>query len=101
MAHPLKLATPAEAVTVSPPVLAQLSTPVEGLLPMASVTLFVALVATFPLVSKSVTATGNVPVPVAWMFWPEVGWALKLRLVAVPPMMLKGLGLEGGLKPLE
>src|ERR1700722_7902075 len=95
MAQPVKLATPPEAVALRPPV--QLSTPLEGLVPMASVTLLLAPVATLPLASRSVTATGNVPVPVAWMFWPEVGWALKLRLVAVPPVMLKALALLGAM----
>src|ERR1700722_601004 len=99
MAHPLKLATPPEAVALRPPV--QLSTPPEGLLLMARVTLLAAPVATLPLASRSVTATGKVPVPVAWMFWPVVGWALKLRLIAVPPVMLKALALLGPMNTPE
>src|ERR1700722_8695899 len=100
MAQPLKLATPPEAVALRPPV--QLRTPPgPALLAMARVTLLAAPVATLPLASRSVTATGKVPVPVAWMFWPVVGWALKLRLIAVPPVMLKALALLGPMNTPE
>ena len=68
MAHPVKLATPAAAATVRPPVLVQLSTPNEGLLPMARVTFLVSVSTVFPLASWTATDAENVPVPVAWMF---------------------------------
>ena len=95
MAHPVKLATP--AVTVfgpSPPV--QVRTPALGLVPMAKVTV-VALspVSVLPLASWTATEALKVPVPVAWMFWPDVGWVVKVKAVAVPAVMLKALALSG------
>ena len=98
MAQPVKLATPAVAATVRPPVLVQLSTPNEGLLPMARVTFLVSVSTVFPLASWTATEAENVPVPVAWMFWPAVGWVVKVKLVAAPAVMLKALALVGAVR---
>ena len=43
-----------------------------------------------PLASWTATDTLKVPVPVAWMFWFTVGWAVKVSLVAKPG----GVGLR-------
>src|SRR3984885_14176495 len=96
MAQPVKLATPAATVTVRPPVLVQVRTPLLGLLLMASVTV-VALspVSGLPLVSWTAPDTGKLPVPVAWMLEPAVGWLVKVKFVAVPAVMLKALALRG------
>ena len=95
MAQPVKLATPETVATVRPPVLVQLSTPNEGLLPMARVTFLVSVSTVLPLVSWTATDTLKEPVPVAWMFWFGVGWVVKVKLVAVPAVMLKALALVG------
>src|SRR5580698_9662269 len=100
MEQPVKLATP--AVTVRgprPPVLVQLRTPPPALLLMAKVTV-VALspVSVLPLASWTATETAKVPVPLAWMFWPDVGWVVKVKLVAVPAVMLKALALVGAVR---
>jgi hypothetical protein len=74
----VKLATPDTAWTISPPTLEQLSTPADGFVPMASVTLDeLSFVSTMPFASSIATETENVPVPVAWMFCPVDGWAWK------------------------
>src|ERR1700733_14546363 len=89
MAQPVKFATPAATVTVRPPVLAQVRTPALGLLLMARVTV-VALspVSVLPLASWTATDTLNVPVPLAWMFEPAVGWVVKVSFVAVPGLLV-------------
>src|SRR5579862_806633 len=74
MAHPVKFATPAVAVTVRPPVLVHVRTPLLGLVPMARVTesvLPVPLVTMFPLLS--LIATDTLKLLVELMFWPELG----------------------------
>src|ERR1700733_2647822 len=68
MEQPVKLATPETALTVRPPVLVHARTPADGLIPMAKVTALVALVTVLALASWTLTETGKVPVPVAWMF---------------------------------
>src|ERR1700722_17683737 len=96
MAQPVKLAPPAAAATVRPPVLVQLRTPPgPALLLMARVTFRLSVKTVLPLVSWTATEAENVPVPVAWMFWLIVGWVVKLRAVAVPAVMLKALALVG------
>ena len=74
MAQPVKLATPEEAVAVRPPV--QLRVPLPGLSPLAMARVTVSVlswVATLLLASSIATETVKLPVPVAWMFWPELG----------------------------
>ena len=74
IAHPVKLATPEETVAVRPPV--QLRIPLPGLSPVAMARVTVSVlswVATLPLASSIDTETVKLPVPVAWMFWPELG----------------------------
>ena len=55
-------------------------------------------VSVLPLASWIATDTLKVPVPAAWMFWPEVGWVVKVNAVAVPAMMLKALALAGAVR---
>ena len=56
---------------------------------MAKVTVVaLSLVSVLPLASWTATDTLKVPVPVAWMFWPAVGWVVKVSLVAVPGLLV-------------
>src|SRR5580704_803303 len=68
MEHPVKPATPETALTVRPPALVQARTPADGLVPMAKVTALVAVLTVLALASWTLTETGKVPVPLAWMF---------------------------------
>ena len=72
-----KVATPLTALTVAVPA----SVPLPGLVPMASVTLLVALVMVLPKASCTVTATEglNAAVDVAL-----VGWTVKASVAAGP-----------------
>ena len=73
MAHPVKVATPAEALAVVPPLQVSAAPEVPVPLVMASETGAVEVVTTLPLESSTWTVTLNDPEPVAWMFWPELG----------------------------
>ena len=56
---------------------------------MAKVTVVaLSLVSVLPLASWTATDTLKVPVPVAWMFWPAVGWVVKVSLVGVPGLFV-------------
>ena len=104
MAQPAKLATPADAVAVRPPV--QLSTPPAGLLLIARVTWSLLSASTvLPSTSWIVTAIAKLPVPAAWMFDPEAGWVVKTSPAGLPAVMLKELAFVGafsvGLLELE
>src|SRR5437773_1004380 len=99
MAQPVKLATPLATVRVRPPVLVQLSTPADGLVPIARVTVVaLSAVTTLPLTSSTATATANDPVPVAWMLALVAGWLVKTSCVAEPAMMLKLFALAGAVR---
>src|SRR5580658_329405 len=83
MAHPVKVATPATSATVNVEV--QLSTPADGLVPMASVTLRpLSLATTLP--PESSTLTAIVWGPAAGAF---SGPVVKASLLG-GPVMLKG-----------
>ena len=45
-------------------------------------------VSVLPLASWTATETVKVPVPVAWMFAPAVGWVVKVSLVAGPGLLV-------------
>src|SRR5436190_15307999 len=84
MAHPLKVASPATATRLSPPV--QVSTPPPGFAPIDKVTVLVAdapVVIVFPAASVIAT-TGWVPN--AWAAVDVAGCDLKTSLVATPPL---------------
>jgi hypothetical protein len=75
MAHPVKVATPEEALTVVPPLFAHVRTAPDVPVPpvMARATGTLEVVTTLPLESSTWTVMLNEPDPVAWIFWPELG----------------------------
>jgi hypothetical protein len=83
----VKLATPEDAATLRLLGLLQVSTPDEGLAPMAKVILLTSVSTVFPFESCTATDAENVPVPFAWMLWLAVGCTVKASLDAVPAMI--------------
>ena len=84
MLRPGNVATPATALTVTVPV----SVPLPGLVPIARVTAFVAVVTTFPCESSMVTWTGGVIDAVAVTL---VGCTVKASFDGGPAVILKAL----------
>ena len=78
-----KVATPATAATVVVP----LSVPLEGLVPMATVTMFVAVVTTLPLASSMLTCNAGViePPPITLL------GCMVIATIAGGPIMLPEL----------